>query len=164
MNDENFLKNARFIIMFIILLIKLFIIKWGLFLTCTSAMLVVQHKRMFYQFYCEHQPTWVRGIMCCVPTIWLQVKNYPFDWLSLLKCLVHKNELLKSNLKFAGQEYRVCWAHQVTSKVLDNLIRADLSTRPGYRKSDFRRFLHILLHMIDFMSNYKLILCIITFL
>ena len=28
----------------------------SLFLTCTSAMLVVRYKRIFYQFYCGHQP------------------------------------------------------------------------------------------------------------
>ena len=32
-----------------------FIHKYLLFLTCTSAMLVVKHKRTFYQFYCGHR-------------------------------------------------------------------------------------------------------------
>ena len=38
-------------------------------------MLVVKHKRIFYQFYCGHQPTWARSIVRCVPRDWLQVKN-----------------------------------------------------------------------------------------
>ena len=45
------------------------------FLICTSAMLVVKYKRIFYQLYCGHQPTWVRNIVSCVPREWLQVKN-----------------------------------------------------------------------------------------
>ena len=33
------------------------------FLTCTSAMLVVRYKRIFYQFYCGHQPWWASYIL-----------------------------------------------------------------------------------------------------
>ena len=46
-----------------------------------------------------------------------------------------------------------------TSKVLHNLVLVNLSTLA--LKLDFLPFLHILLHMIDFMSHYKFILYII---
>ena len=38
-------------------------------------MLVVKYKTIFYQFYCGHEPTWVRNIVSCAPGDWLQVKN-----------------------------------------------------------------------------------------
>ncbi len=38
-------------------------------------MLVVKHKRIFYQFYCGHQPAWAKNIVWFVPRDWLQVKN-----------------------------------------------------------------------------------------
>ena len=43
-----------------------------------------------------------------------------------------------------------------TRKVLYNLVRANARTQS--LKIDFPPFLHILLHMIDFMSHYKFIL------
>ena len=46
-----------------------------------------------------------------------------------------------------------------TRKVLYNLVRANARTQS--LKIDFPPFLHILLHIIDFMSHYKFILCII---
>ena len=47
-----------------------------------------------------------------------------------------------------------------TRKVLYNLVGANVSTRS--LKKDFPPFLHILLHMNDFISHYKFILCIIN--
>ena len=38
-------------------------------------MLAVKYRTIFYQFYCGHEPTWVRNIVSCVPGDWLQVKN-----------------------------------------------------------------------------------------
>ena len=43
-----------------------------------------------------------------------------------------------------------------TRKVLYNLVRANANTQ------SLKNRLHILLHMIDFMSYYKFILCIIN--
>ena len=45
-----------------------------------APMLVVKYKRIFYQHYCGHQPTWMRNVVSCVPRDWLQVKNIWFSY------------------------------------------------------------------------------------
>ena len=71
-------------------------------MTCTSAILVVWHKRIFYQFYCEPQPQWngdSREIGCKTSQELSEIDLYVFPYILNTTLNASKIESHKFNPK-----------------------------------------------------------------